>query len=332
MLSRTAESLFWLGRYMERADNVARLIEAGRRFDAMSGRSGKAGDPDRSENDWGAILIAAGCRSTFDGDLTEATPAEAIRHLLIDSENPSSIRSCYSFARANARAQRGSVSAETWGAANDAWRAALALSDVDCDPRFVAGTLERMRKFSALFRGAVGSTMLDDERLRFMLIGQYLERADATARLVDVKYHVLLPDADRVGSAMDQLQWNTLLRAAGSRSAYRWVYHKPVEYRLVIDLLLLHAASPRSYRFCLDRLHELLCSLHEGSEASGESLNDIKELRDRLIQIDVEDIIQRGLHEYLTELIYHCNRLALTISGDFGFGPAPNTQAQEQSQ
>ena len=328
MLSRSAEGLFWLGRYMERADNVARLLEAGRRLDTMAGKS------DVASNEWTAILIAAGCRNTFGGDLENATAEEAIHHMVLDTENASSLRSCFENARANARAQRGAITAETWTAANDAWRDCRDLTQASCNPRFIAATLERMRAHSALFRGAVAATMLQDERLCFLRLGQFIERADATARLLDVKYHVLMPADHPIGSAVDQLQWNNLLRAAGARSSYRWVYKKPVDSRLVIDFLVLNPCTPRSILSCVEAATDELQRLHAGGAASAQSLTEVTEMRDNLRGLDVDGIIQFGLHEYLTNLIIRSNTLALMIGGDFGFSPiiVDETQTQTQTQ
>ena len=325
MLSRTAEGLFWLGRYIERADNVARFVEAGRRFDAMSGASGDDG------NEWEAVLIAAGSRQTFPGDITKATAEDAIPFMVADPDNPSSVQSCFAMARANARAQRGAISSDAWEAVNTAWRAAQNITPLECTPRYLARTLERMRTFTSLFRGALAATMLRDESLTFLRLGQFVERADATARLLDVKYHVLLPDDHPVGSAKDQLQWNTLLRAAGARSAYRWVYRKPVEHRLVIDLLLLNKRSPRSYQFCMNEVCAYLTTLHAGGSASQSSLALANEMRESLQADDVDAIVAHGLHEYLTNRIVGCNRLAAAISADFGFAPILAADVQVQT-
>lgn len=326
MLSRTAESLFWLGRYIERADNVARLLEAGRRLDAM------AGEAQIRTNEWEAILIAAGCRTTFPGDLATATAAEAIQHMVVDPANPSSILSCYDNARANARAQRGAITADTWSAVNEAWRESRRLSIIDCQPRYIADTLERTRRFSALFRGAVLATMLRDERLSFLTLGQMVERADATARLLDVKYHVLMPADHPIGSGLDQLQWNNLLRAAGARTAYRWVYRKPVESLLVIDFLLLNTQLPRSFRSCIETAAEELGQLHAGGAAGQQSLTEVMALRADLRGVDAQSIVGQGLHEYLTKLIVHSNKLALSIGADFGFSPIVAEDTRTQSQ
>ncbi|MEM1301141.1 MAG: alpha-E domain-containing protein [Pseudomonadota bacterium] len=314
MLSRAAEALFWLGRYMERADNVARLLEAGRRLDSIAGKAGIG------SNEWAAILIAAGCRATYPGDIEQVTAAQAMHHLVMDPENPSSLQNCFAAARANARAQRGSITADVWLSANDAWRETRDLTELACKPRHVADIIGKAQQFTALFRGTVSATMLRDERYCFLQLGQFIERADATARLADVKYHVLMPAEHPIGSSLDQIQWNNLLRAAGARSSYRWVYRAPVESRLVIDFLLLNTRTPRSLRYCVEEATRELDHLHAGGAQSDQSLQEAHELRDELRATDVDAIIGFGLHEYLTNMIVRSNTLAMSIGSDFGFG------------
>ncbi|WP_121061182.1 alpha-E domain-containing protein [Chachezhania antarctica] len=326
MLSRTAEGLFWLGRYMERADNLARLIEAGRRFDLTGAHI------ETESNEWAAILIAAGCSNTFEKDPEEATGAEACHHLILDPENPSSVQACFAAARANARAQRGSITTDVWAAANDAWADTRLFSERDYAPRNLASTVDQIRQYAARMRGAVEGTMLRDERYQFMRLGQFIERADATSRLVDVKYHVLMPEDHPVGSGVDQLHWNNLLLAAGARSAYRWVYREQVQVRLVIDFLLLNRRNPRSLRHCLDQIQAELGNLHGDGAHSNGSLTHASALREDMTRTDVDFILGQGLHEYLTEMIVRSNKLAISIGSDFGFGPILSETTQEQSQ
>lgn len=316
MLSRTAEGLFWLGRYVERAENLARLLEAARRFDQISPVSEKSG------NEWSAVLVAAGCRETFKGTLEMATAAEAIRHLVDDDENPSSIQACFAIARQNARAQRPAITREVWAAADEAWRETQDFGDKSLSPRMVAELLERVMRFSALFRGCVEATMLRNEAYNFVRMGQLIERADATARLLDVKYHVLLPHDREVGGSLDQLQWSHVLRAAGMRTAYRSVYRKPVQADLVIDFLVLNRKCPRSLHYCHDGIVEHLMHLVDDGTQDNGSLSEAIRIRDGFGATSSREIIQRGLHEYLTEMVALTNKMAIGIGSDFGFGVA----------
>lgn len=326
MLSRTAEGLFWLGRYVERAGNLARLLEAGRRFDQMS--SGV----DAPSNEWEAILIAAGCSNTFEGDVKKADAQDAIRHICTDDTNPSSIKACFAMARANARAQRVALTADVWDAANDGWSETRKFSDESLTPRHLSGTLDRVRQLAAQFRGSVDGTLLRDEGYAFVRLGMMMERADATARLLDVKYHVLLPSDRSVGGSFDELQWSHVLRAAGARSSYRMVYRKPVESKLVMDFLIRNAQCPRSLRYCYDRIHRHILELAEATGQGANSLSEVGSIHAELRDSKVDSIIAYGLHEYLTELIARTNRLAISIGSDYAFGPAATaTQTQAQS-
>ena len=317
MLSRTAEGLFWMARYVERADNVGRLVEAGRRFESLSKPQSGWG------NEWTAILIAAGCQETFGDGLETASAQAAIRHLVLDENNPSSIRSSFANARGNARAQRVAVTAGLWEALNQAWRETRVLEEQDISEGNLSALIERTRQHASLFRGEVEGTLLRNAGYWFVALGQLIERADATARLLDVKYHVLLPHAEGPESSRDQLQWTHLLRAAGVKSNYRWVYKDPVNYERVADLLILNAECPRSLRFCYDRIVRRLQTLSQDLYMDVPSLDQAAAIRDNLHDESATNIIAAGLHEYLTDIILKTNQLAVSIATDFGFGPAP---------
>lgn len=324
MLSRTADGLFWMSRYIERAENLARLLEAGNRLDQMPATDGTP------RNEWSAILIAAGCRDSFNGDPDSPTESyRAIRHLTIEKSNPSSILACFELARANARAQRGALTGEVWTAVNGSARRVRELTDSAMSLRSLRHFVDEVRAAAGLFRGAVESTQLRTEGYNFIRLGEYIERADATARLLDVKYHVLLPQNRPVGSSFDQLQWNHLLRAAGARAAYRWVYHQPVQSELVIDLLVLNEQSPRSLSYCFDQICRYLDLLEREGAAPTISKATATETLERMRQGDWREVISFGLHQYLTDIVKRTNTLAAGIGQDFGFG---GTRAQPEDQ
>ena len=322
MLSRTAEGLFWMARYVERAENIARLLEAGRRFDGLPSPDDARG------NEWGAILEAAGCKETFGRPLEEATAESAIRHLIHDPKNLSSIQSCFAAGRVNARAQRIALTAEVWSGVNDAWRETRDIRPADYSGGRLVGFIEACRARASLVRGAIEGTQLRRHGYNFLRLGQFIERADATARLVDVKYHVLLPREGRAGDAYDQLQWTHLLRAAGARSAYRWEYKKAVRYDLVAGFLILDPHSPRSVRYCIDRVHANIEKLSQTLGISPYCLDMAATLRSRLVNATAQHIIESGLHEYLTQLIIETNTLAIRIAQDFNFGGPAIEQTQ----
>lgn len=325
MLSRTAEGLFWLGRYIERAENTARLLEAALQIDQMPISSPEVG------SEWSAILIAAGCRSTYPGDIERADGPAAIRHMLIDEANPSSIRNCFEAARSNARAQRIALTIEVWSSINESWREMRALSEADCSGAGLPRILERVRSLAAEFRGLISGTQLRNAGFDFLRLGEAVERADATARLLDVKYHVLLPEAFAVGGSYDQLQWNHILNAAGARTSYRWAYRAEVSAELVVDFLLLNRQFPRSLRYCYDRILRRLERLCENANFESKALFQATAMRNSLKRDDARLILLGGLHEYLTDKIERTIKLATTIGSDFGFETVA-IQATSQTQ
>lgn len=325
MLSRTAEGLFWLGRYIERAENTVRLLEAARHIDQMPLSSPEMG------SEWSAILIAAGCRTTYPGDIERADGSSTVRHLIVDETNPSSIKNCFEAARSNARAQRIALTIEVWSSINEAWREVRELTEADCSGTELPRILERVRSLAAEFRGSVTGTLLRNAGFDFLRLGEGIERADATARLLDVKYHVLLPYSHAVGSSYDQLQWNHILSAAGARASYRWAYRAEVSAELVVDFLLLNPQFPRSFCFSYRRIVERLKRLCENPARKDNSLLQATEILDSLERDSAKLILYGGLHEYLTDKIDRTIKLTTRIGADFGFQSAAS-QAGQQTQ
>ena len=325
MLSRTAEGLFWLGRYVERAENTARLLEAAQKIDQMPLSSPELG------SEWSAILIAAGCRSTYPGDIEKADGPSAIRHMIMDEKNPSSIQNCFDAARSNARAQRIALTLEVWATINDAWREVRDLSEDDFAGSGLSRVLERVRSLAAKFRGAVTGTQLRNAGFDFLRLGEAVERADATARLLDVKYHVLLPETHVIGSSYDQLQWNHILNAVGARMSYRWAYRAEVSAELVVHFLILNRQFPRSFSYSYGRILKRLERLCENPLREQNALLQATAMQNSLERDDARLILSGGLHEYLTDKIDRTIKLAATIGADFGFLSSA-VQASSQTQ
>lgn len=324
MLSRTANGLFWMSRYIERAGNIARLLDAGRRMDSIpNSDQGRA-------SEWESIVIASGCRETFPHDLQSATMEQVAEHLIFDPENPSSIHCCLKAARENARAMRIAITREVWDVLNGAWSEMKRK-----DMRMVTGGklaafLEWVKEQGFLFTGAVEASMLRDCGYSFIQLGQNIERADATARLVDVKFHVLLPSAQDVGGGLDHMQWVQLLRAANSLRAFRWTYRETVTPQAVVHFLVLNAASPRSLMCCYQ---QIVASLHDiGGQTAlqDDARRQAEHLGTQLENATVETIIAHGLHEWLTMMIEQTNALGMQIGDAYGFnGPEPMMQEMQ---
>lgn len=314
MLSRTAEGLFWMGRYIERMDTVARLIDAGRRLDNLPGR------PDHDSNEWTSVVIASGSSSTFPHDPKEADAENTAEHLIRDLENPSSVRSCIEAARMNAKAVRNALTGEVWEAVNDTRSSLRDKLRSGQDRENLVDFLDWVRNRSGLALGRVENTMLLDDSFYFVQLGKWFERADATARLLDVKYHILLPDVTDVGGGLDYLQWLQILRAANSAVAFRHLYSRIVDPRGVVDLLVLNPKSPRSLMTAQSEIARYLGKLASALPVQQELLETARRAEAQLAGTTVEDIFDVGLHDWLTEHIISTNRLALATSSAFGFG------------
>ena len=296
MLSRTAESVFWLARYMERMDYMARLLEVSQRMAALTLES--------QQTEWESALIAAGVDHAF-GNRHGAVSAEAaIDYLARDPDNPSSILTCLNTARANARAVRTALTSDTWEAINTAWLEARAFGDDDFRPDRLATTLDWVKRASLHFNGAYTNTMLRSDAYFFTRLGTFVERADNTARLVDVKYHVLLPQHEQVGGLVDYHQWAALLHSVSAQRAYHWIYAGRVEPWRVAELLILHPEMPRSLRSCYDQIITYLDALAQQYHGrQGECHRLVGELHARLKYGRIEAVFRHGLHEFLTEYI-----------------------------
>lgn len=326
MLSRTANGLFWMSRYVERMENVARLLDAGRRMEALPS------PPGAKTTEWGSIVIASGCQTTFPEPLEGATQANVSSHLVFDAENPSSVKQCMSAARENARAMRTAITREVWDAINQSWTEMKRMEPRGTLGRGFPEFVDWVKARGALVRGTIDSTLLRDEGYAFIQLAKRIERADATARLLDVKYHVLLPKTEDVGGGLDYLQWLQLLRAANAAVAYRHLYRRAVDPEGVVDLLVCNLKSPRSLISCVSRIAEELHDIGAYTEAQNVVAIQAERLCDHVASAKVEDIIAMGLHEWLTDFIVSINALAQDIGRVYGFDGGDVQALQQQSQ
>ncbi len=308
MLSQTADSLFWLARYVERAENVARMVAVAHRMESVARSLGASG------SEWLSALIATGSDAAFFARYDEATAHRVIDYLVRDRDNPSSILSCLETARGNARAVRTALTADMWEALNATWYGAR-------ERRRLAGNdelmdfLEWIRERSQLFSGSYASTMLRNDAYWFTRLGTYLERADCTARILDVKYYVLLPQDEGVGGALDYYQWQSILRSVSALRSYHWVYHQRLQPWLVAEFLLLRQEMPRSLLSCFNEITQSLELIAEGYGGKrGECHRLAGEMHAKLRYSRIENIFQSGLHEFLTEFIDRMVLLGSEIS------------------
>ena len=308
MLSRTADSLYWTGRYIERADFLARILEATIRLAAIPTR----GDGD-AETVWASALASAGAPKALGRAPTEKSVRE---YLAFSPENPSSIASCITRARTNARSVRTALTVELWEAINGAWNG-LAEQGQPTRRDDFGHFLEWVKTQTLSFEGAASRTMLRNDGYYFLRLGAAIERADNTARLLDVKYHLLLPEGERVGGQLDYFQWTTLLREVSALTAYRWVYRDSVKPWLVADLLVLNRQMPRSLASCQASIVRYLEKLASDYGRRGPAQ---RIAADRMRAFDnsrIETIFQSGLHEYIQSFLSENGRLGQAITEQY---------------
>jgi uncharacterized alpha-E superfamily protein len=297
MLSRTADNLFWLARYIERSENLARLLDVGLRMASLSQEAG--GDA----SEWRSAIVAAGCEASFAATGRAPTAQAVIDHLTRDPGNPSSILACLEMARRNARTDRTGITTDMWEAVNSAWLEARALREEDFAVENVRRFLEWVKERSLRFGGAALGTMLRNDAYWFTRLGMAIERADSTARILDVKHQALLPRGEGVGGTRDYYQWTSILRSVSAQRAYHWVYRDRLQPRLVADLLILRPEMPRSLVSCCFDLSRHLDLLGDSYGGRGECHRLAGLMHAELRYGRIDDIFRQGLHEFLTGFI-----------------------------
>lgn len=312
MLSRTAMNHYWLARYVERTDYVARLLDSAARMTALASTGVAAG------NEWESLLVAAGCKEAFDAVYDGVTSERVIEFMTLDPDNPSSIASAMDQARANARVERAVLNADTWAAVNDTWLARDVVENARSGPDGLREIVDWVKSRAAAFRGAWEGTMLRRDSYQFIRLGLAIERADNTARLLDVKYHVLMPQHDPIGGGLDHAHWDSILRAATALRAYQHIYREAVKPRQVIDLLALNPEMPRSIRAAYDEIAGGLSALSTFyGGRTGESQRLAGSTHARLKYATVEEIFEFGLHEFLEDMVVRTDRIGAAIHDQY---------------
>jgi uncharacterized alpha-E superfamily protein len=310
MLSRTAASLYWLGRYVERAEFTARLVEATLRLDALSTRPS-------GEQAWMSALAVLGLDEVYLASGAPVTQEAVTRYLTIDASHSGSVVACLDRARDNARAVRTALSREAWSSINRAWllfRVPLNTADT----QETIDLVQRAENETRGFDGAIGR-MLRHPSSWFLRLGESVERADSTARLLDVKYHLLLPEGEEVGGPIDRDQWQTILHTVSAVNAYRWLYRDGLKHRSAIELLVLRRELPRSLAACSEEVVLQLNELGKITGLQGEADRLARRRNAALRENRVERIIGSGLHEFLTGFIHDNAALDFAIARQFRF-------------
>lgn len=306
MLSRTADNLYWIARYMERADTVARLLEVGSRISLLPSAQGY-----RSE--WDSLLHATGMADSFARKYGDPVQRNIESFLFFDRDNPSSIASCITAARENGRIVRTALTSQVWDALNTAFQELRQLEREERSRLELSRLTDWTMRHAAMLRGAIDATLLRDDGFNFLNIGYYLERGDNTARLMDVKYYVLLPRVDFVGSGLDNYQWSTLLRAMGAQRAFHWAYGGEVTAVKIADFLIRNPQSPRSLATCSAGLVNHLGRLSKAYGRETEAQVAAQRLHAGIEGATVEAIFDEGLHDFLTRYIAEAAGLANAV-------------------
>jgi uncharacterized alpha-E superfamily protein len=300
-----------MSRYIERAENMARLVDAGLRL-ALTRTT-------TSADEWQSVVVSAGAELAYGAKYSGFDAEKVSDFLLRDAGNPSSVLSSMETARNNARMVRTALTRETWESINEAWMALKRLLASPVDERELPMLLDAVKRETALIRGAFHGTMLRNEIFSFAQAGTFLERADNTARILDVKYYVLLPSVSWVGSSLDNYQWESILRSVSAHRSYRWVYD--VEYRPanIADYLILNPRMPRSLAFCYRNLTDSLRLLEEEYGLRHPSHETAARTLSLLKAGSIKGIIDNGLHEFLTGFINGNNLLNDQMTQDYRF-------------
>ncbi|MBG0809127.1 alpha-E domain-containing protein [Methylosinus sp. H3A] len=313
MLSRTADNLFWLARYMERADFLARILQASRRLATLPRAYGGV------ETEWESALLSSGAAPAFHAAGLTVDEANVTQFLAFSPDNPSSIRNCIELARVNARAVRTALTVEMWEAINGAFLELKAFEQASRSAEEVTRFLDFVKQVSAAYDGGAHRTMLRNDAYWFSRVGLYLERADNTARLLDVKYHVLLPETEAVGGSLDYFQWTAILRAVSAHTAYHWVYRDSLKPWLVADLLILRPEMPRSLIACYESVVQNLDRLGKSHGKHGPAQRHARTVFGQLEHATIESVFHNGLHDFIQVFIADNQRLGALVSEQYLF-------------
>jgi len=322
MLSRVAGSLYWMSRYLERAENQARLIDVNLQILLDFGQV-----PDETlKEHWVPILRSSGDEDLFFQLYETADSGNVTEFLTFRTENPNSLISCICNARENARQVRDQISSEMWEVLNDAYHF---IQDANAHKVWSEGAsafYDQIKRFSHLFQGITVSTFSRSEGFEFIQFGKYLERADKITRLLDIKYHILLPKATDVGGAVDTAQWHAVLRSASAVEAYRRFYVADILFKKVVEFLIFQDSFPRSLMFCLEQMNDFIQLITNGAEsAEGRRFSDFLS---RVSGAQVNQVFNQGLHEFLQKAQLEIAAIGGYLFTTYMYHPPVDIQAE----
>ncbi|WP_102223511.1 alpha-E domain-containing protein [Acidimangrovimonas sediminis] len=305
MLSRTADNLYWIARYMERAETMARLLQVGERISLLPNSGGEG-----FRNEWDSLLHASGTAEGFARKYGDPVQRNIESYFFFDHDNPSSIASCIERARENARIVRTALTVQMWDALNTAFQELRQLERTPRSEIDITRLAEWTTAKAAMVKGTIETTHLRNDGWDFLNLGYLIERADNTARLMDVKYYVLLPQIEYVGSGFDNYQWATLLRALSVHRAFYWAYGGEVTAKKIADFLILNPRCPRSLITCAGGIVGHLDRLAEDYNRPTQAQAHARRMTEGLAAHTPDMIFDEGLHEFLTRFVGDTAQLA----------------------
>lgn len=321
LLSRVADSVYWLARYVERAENIARYIGVNLNLQLDL--------PLSPAQQWQPLIDTTGDSTTFNERYGNATQASVIEFLAYDLNNPNSIASCLRAARENARSIRESLSPDMWAQINSMYLQIQSQRSVP-EPERLLDAFREIRLGCHTFEGIAEATMSQNEAWHFLRVGRMLERADKTSRILDVKYFMLLPSVKDVGTPYDDIHWSAVLKSVSGFEMYRRKYGR-IAPREVVEFLVMDREFPRSVQFCVDEASDSLHRITGTPEGSFRHRSEqlLGMLMSELNFTGVDDILRNGLHEYLDSLQSQMNEVDNAL--DFDFLGAKTMQQQSQA-
>ena len=316
MLSRTAENLFWSARYIERADSLARLLEVGYRISLIP-------NTERGyTNEWESILETSGIKNEYLKKYKTISKEKIIFFILFDPENSSSVKNCIKTARENIRMVRTAVTLEVWNAINSSYHELdKNLKDTKNILKELPEIIEWIKKQVNLIRGTILNTQLINDGYDFLILGTYFERADFTARIINVKYFILLPSINYVGGDIDNFQWSLMLRSISSFRAFKWAYGgQEITYTKIIDFLILNMTCPRSLIFSIEKINHHLGRLSKFYKQTSTSNKKMTQMYKKIKNLNANKITEIGLHEFLKSFIEEINFVYKKFEQKYFFG------------
>ncbi|MGB3471605.1 MAG: alpha-E domain-containing protein [Erythrobacter sp.] len=312
MLGRTANGLFWMFRYLERAENTARLLEAALRMALTR-------DLATAQDEWRSVIATLGLKQLYEANNDGYDGHSAWNFVLQDKANPANIREMFSAVRSNARIARTNISDEVWTAVNESYLKLDPMLSRPVSQSSVGEVVNTIRRAGTRVHGAVDGSMLRNEGFHFARAGTFVERAESTARILDMKYFLLLPSLSYVGSSLDSGQWEQVLRSVAGARAYTWLNAGQIDARGIVEFLVLDDRFPRSLAFCRSALRDHLASLARIHGAEG-TCNELMRAADiHISEQSIEDIFHHGLHEFLIDFMARNTAIGEAIAEDYRF-------------